>query len=382
MHIAINGAFWNQPHTGSGQYTRQLVYHLNRLVSDLALTLVFPQTPGADGPADVPPSVRVHKVPARSGHLGKVLFEQRGFPRACRAVGATLAHVPYWGGPLASPVPVVVTVHDIITALRPEYRRGVLPKLYQALVTAGARGAGHVITDSQVSKADIVRHLAVPPERVSAIYLGLDPRYTETSNFLLDMAVLRKYDLPDFYVLYLGGYALHKNIVRLLTAYTYVAQALGDEYPLILAGKKPEKVSPAHPDYDAWIDRFDLADTVRWIGFVDEDDKPALYRQASAFVFPSEYEGFGLPPLEAMACGAPVVASTGGSLNEILGDAALAVDPGDERGLAGAIIATLVQDDLAAELKAKGPRHAAAYTWDDTVAETVRVYARVAGLDD
>ncbi|MEZ4515516.1 MAG: glycosyltransferase [Chloroflexota bacterium] len=148
MHVAFNGFFWNQPHTGSGQYTRQLVYHLNRLVTDLDITLVYPQSSGAPEPEDVPLSVHVEYVPVRSGHLGKVQFEQQLFPAAVRRTGADLAHVPYWGGPLRSPVPVVTTIHDVTTLQVPEYSRSFNSRLYNALITTAARGAAHIITDS------------------------------------------------------------------------------------------------------------------------------------------------------------------------------------------------------------------------------------------
>lgn len=378
MHLAMNGFFWNQPHTGSGQYTRQLVYTLNRLVSDLSITLVYPHVDGDSAPADVPPSVRVEAVPTRPGHLGKVIFEQLGFPRACARIGATMAHVPYWGSPLRSPVPLVVTVHDVITRLTPEYRRGAGARLYQSLVAASARGATQVITDSHASKADIVRHLGIPAARVTPIHLAVGAAYTEKPNLLLDMAVARKYDLPDFYVLYLGGYTLHKNVTTLLLAYTYVAQAMGADYPLLLAGIKPTATSSHFPDYDGYIGRLGLGDHVRWLGFVAEEDKPALYRQASAFVFPSRYEGFGLPPLEAMACGTPVVATDIASLSEVVGNAALAMAPDDERGMGGAIIATLVQDNLAAELRQKGLQQARKFSWEQTMRETLQVYLRAA----
>ncbi|MFO7661488.1 MAG: glycosyltransferase family 1 protein [Chloroflexota bacterium] len=381
MHLAINAYFWNQSHTGSGQYSRQLVYHLNRMVSDLDLTLVLPELPGSDAPAGVPPGVRVERVPVRAGHFGKVLFEQYLFPAACRRVGATVAHVPYWGGPLRSPVPLVITIHDLTTLLVLDYNRGWRARLYNALVGAAAQGAAHIITDSFASKLDIIDHLAIPEECVTAIYLGVGPQFTaaqSAGNSLVDMAVLRKYNLPDFYILYLGGYELHKNILTLLHAYTYVAQALGEDYPLILAGKKPERASPNFPDYEDYIERSGLAKFVRWIGFVDEEDKPVLYRNAEVFVFPSRHEGFGLPPLEAMACGTPVVASTSGSLPEVVGPAGFAVDPDDPRNMAGAIIAIIMQEQLAAELRQKGPEQAAKFSWETMAAETLLVYDRVA----
>ena len=113
MHVAFNATFWDRPHTGSGQYIRQLVTHLRRLAPDVTITLVYPQLPGGRPPEGVPDGVGVHVVPLRPGHVGKVLFEQRGFPDACRRLGATVAHVPYFGPPLRSPAPLVVTVHDL-----------------------------------------------------------------------------------------------------------------------------------------------------------------------------------------------------------------------------------------------------------------------------
>jgi glycosyltransferase involved in cell wall biosynthesis len=378
MHAAINAFFWNRPFVGSGQYTRQLVYYLNRLVSDLEITLIVPQFPGEPEPELVPPDVGVKLVPTRPGHVGKVLFEQRLFPAACREVGATLAHVPYWGAPLRSPVPLVVTVHDLTTRLVPAYNRGGKARLYNALVSASARGANHIITDSFASKLEIVEHLGIAEERITAVYLAAGPEYTPQENSLVDMAVLRKYDLPEFYVLYLGGYERHKNVSTLLLAWTYVGQALGEDYPLVLAGKKPEGASGSTPDYDAYIGRLGIEPYVRWIGFVDEEDKPVLYRNAEAFVFPSRREGFGLPVLEAMACGTPVIASNATSLPEVVGEAGFTLDPDDARGLAGAIISTIIQEDTAVAMRQKSKEQAASFSWEKTAAETLLVYDEVA----
>lgn len=377
MHIAINAYFWNRPFVGSGQYTRQLVYHLNRLVTDIEITLIFPQIPGEAEPEAVPPDVHVKLVPTRVGHLGKVRFEQQLFPKACREVGAALAHVPYWGAPLRSPVPLVVTIHDLTTLLVPVYNRGAKARLYNALISASARGANHIITDSFASKLDIIDHLGIEESRITAVYLAAGSQYTPQENNLVDMAVLRKYDLPDFYVLYLGGYETHKNVTTLLVAWTYVAQALGTDYPLVLAGKKPKGSSAAFPDYEAIIKELDLEAYVQWLGYIDEEDKPTLYRNAQTFVFPSRREGFGLPVLEAMACGVPVVASSATSLPEIVGDAGFTVDPDDARGMAGAIISTIIQENLAAELRQKSPVQAAQFSWEKTAAETLMIYDQV-----
>jgi glycosyltransferase involved in cell wall biosynthesis len=377
MHLAINAYFWNRPDIGSGQYTRQLVYQLDQLVSDLDITLVYPLRVGDPAPQGVPAQVKVEYVPMRAGHLGKVYFEQVSFPRTCRAIGADIAHVPYWGSPLHSPVPIAVTVHDLTTQLVREYRRGLNARLYNALVSASARAAGHIVTDSQASKRDIVKHLAILERDVSPIYLAASPSYSPETDLLLDMAILKKYDLPDFYVLYLGGYEIHKNVTTLLMAYTYVTQALGEDYPLVLAGKRPVKASNHFPDYDALIVQLDLQNHIHWAGYIEEDDKPALYRGASSFAFVSRHEGFGLPPLEAMACGVPVVTSNCSSLPEVIGDAGFVLDPDDERQIGGSIIATIVQEDLAAELKQKGLAQAANFSWEKTATETLMVYDRL-----
>jgi glycosyltransferase involved in cell wall biosynthesis len=377
MHVAINAYFWSRANSGSGQYTRQLVIHLQRLISDLEITLVYPLLPNAPQPQDVPHGVNVKIVPLRAGNIGKVIFEQRDFPRACTQVRADLAHVPYWGSPLRSPVPLIVTVHDLTTLLVPEYRRGVAARLYTALVTAAARGANHILTDSFASKLDILDHFGVAEEDVTAVYLAAGPQFTATENSLVDMAVLRKYNLPDFYMFYLGGYDIHKNVSTLLLAYTYVWQALGEDYPLVLAGQKPATVNAHFPDYDEYIRRLGLQDAVRWIGYVDEEDKAVLYRNAETFIFPSRREGFGLGPLEAMACGTPVVTTESSSLPEVVGDAAFTVDADDARGMAGAIIATVMQDNLRAELRQKGLTQAARFSWETTATETALVYDRV-----
>lgn len=375
MHVALNAYFWNRPNTGSGQYIRQLVYHLNRLVSDLDITLIYPQIPGATPELEqVPPSVKVKAVPTRPGHLGKVWFEQVGFPRSCKQIGATVAHVPYWGSPLSAPVPVVVTIHDLTTLLVREYRRGLKARLYTALVSAAARGASHILTDSQASKRDILTHLALPDDKVTVVYLAAAAQFTPQANLILDRAIRQKYNLPDFFTLYLGGYETHKNVITLLHAYTYVAQALGTDYPLLLAGRKPEQPGPSYPDYDEYIRQARLEEHVRWLGYVAEEDKPSLYRETMCFVFPSRQEGFGLPPLEAMACGTPVVTTNASSLPEIAGSAAFAVDPDDARAMAGAIISVLIEDSLADDLRRRGPVQAKQFSWEKTATETLMVY--------
>ncbi len=371
MHVAINGWFWNRPDTGSGQYLHSLIEALVEAAPHVRLTLIVPQ----GWEIVLPPRAAVEYVALRGrGNLAKVHFEQQTFPQAAGRVGADLAHVPYWGGPLASPVPVVVTIHDLIPLILPAYRGGVLARLYTGLVAASARGMAAVLTDSQASREDILRHLGLSAGRVHAVPLAAGLQYHPRHGGLVDMAVRQKYSLPDEFVLYLGGYDVRKNIHTLLKAYTYVRDGTGTQYPLVLAGQLPEKHSPRFANVPRLIDEMNLRDVVHIVGWIDEGDKPALYRLASCFVFPSRYEGFGLPVLEAMACGTPVVATATSSIPEIVGDAGFLIQPDDARGMAGAIVALMVQDDLRRDLSAKALRRAAQFSWDRTAAETLAVY--------
>jgi glycosyltransferase involved in cell wall biosynthesis len=377
MHLAINGWFWDRPDTGSGQYLRGLVRHLRAADPDLSITLILPEGAPVE---TMPPGITVQPVTLKGrGHLAKTGFEQQVFPRVAAYVSADLAHVPYWGSPLSSQIPVVVTVHDIIPLVLPEYRGGVLARLYTGMVAAAARGAAAVITDSAASRVDIIRRLGIPPERVRSILLAAGPEFNPDQRGIVDMAIRKKYKLPDSYVLYLGGFDIRKNVRTLLKAYTYVQTGAEGYYPLVLAGRLPTKKTPRLDDPRPWIEAMALGEAVQTIGEVDEADRAALYRMASAFVFPSRYEGFGLPVLEAMACGTPVIAANVSSIPEIVGDAGFLVDPDDARRMGGSILATLLQENVASENRAKGLARAKTFSWNKVAEETLAVYREVVG---
>ncbi len=369
MRVAINAWFWDQPHTGSGQYLRNLLPAMLALEPGLDVTLVAPR-PLADLPGRV--HVRV-RAPRLGGHLGKLWFEQRTFPAAC--AGADLIHAPYWAPPLRAPAPFVVTVHDIIPLVLKEYRGGALARAYTALVSAATRGAALALTDSEASRRDIVARLGLPAARVRTVYLAAGPRFTAEGDAAEEKAVRQKYNLPGEYVLYLGGFDVRKNVYTLLRAYTYVQKAVGDAAPLVLAGRELEGTSARVPQLRPYIAALGLQESVRFIGWVDEADKPALMRMACCFVFPSLYEGFGLPPLEAMACGTPVVAMNVSSLPEVIGGAGFLIAPDDSRSMAGAILATLTQAELAQTLRAQGLAQAAQFSWERAARQTLDAYA-------
>jgi glycosyltransferase involved in cell wall biosynthesis len=378
MRIVINGWFAvHDAHTGSGQYLRALLEWLPRVAPEHDYHLVVPQA-GPATPA-LPEGAAYQQHPLRCGasHLAKVRFEQWQFPRACARLKADLAHVPYWAPPLASPAPIVVTIHDIIPLLMPEYRRGRGAALYTSLVTAAARGVSLALTDSQASAKDIQEHLRLPAEKVRAIYLAASPAYQPTGDWRVDDPIREKYGLPEGYVLYFGGFDRRKNLRALLSAWTWPAGAIGESYPLVIAGQLPTPDGEMFEDLPALAQELKIAETVKFIGPVAEADKPALYRAATVFAYPSRYEGFGLPPLEAMASGVPVVTTTGGSLPEVVENAGYLLPPDDTRNMGAAIITVVVEPQVHDDLRQRGLAQAKKFSWEKTARETAAAYASI-----
>ncbi len=371
MHIAFNAWFWNQPHVGSGQYLQRLVFALSKLAPELKMSLILP--PNVAITDSLPPNVTAIPTTGRGGAMGKVLFEQRTFPRMVKACGADLAHVPYWGAPLSSPVPLITSVLDVASLILPEYyATGFKGRAYNALISASAGGSAHIITISDSAKADIIEYLKIPAEKITTTYLGVDEVFHPKLGAENDHLVRKKYNLPMSFVLYLGGFDYRKQVNELLYAYSYVAQAEGDNYPLVMAGKEPDWGKPVFPNMRKYADQLEISEYIEWIGYVDEADKPALYRLADVFVYPSMYEGFGLPPLEAMASGVPVVANALDIFKETLGDGAYLVE--NARSMGGAMIALLIQKPLRDTMINQGLAQATRYTWRKTAQATLKVY--------
>jgi glycosyltransferase involved in cell wall biosynthesis len=256
------------------------------------------------------PGVKVKQFGSRSGPaaLRKVWWEQVTVPRAAQALAADVLWVPYWAAPWWQPLPVCVTVHDLIPQLLPAYRGGLHHRAYTALVGATARRAAAVITVSHAAKRDIVAQLGIPAERVHVIHHGPTVPTKPVMADAQQTAVARRYALPARYFLYLGGFDVRKNVASVLRAYARYLELGGDPaVRLVLAGQLPARDRALTPDPRRQAAQLGLGDAVHCCGFVAEEDKPALYAGAVAFLFPSRYEGFGMPVLEAMAAGTPVI---------------------------------------------------------------------------
>lgn len=377
MHVALNGWFWNQPDTGSGLYLRELLKALVKLDEAVQYTLIVPTQWELD---HLPSRVNVHRVDGKHDSAwGKVWFEQVAFPRALHQLQADLAHIPYWAPPLSAPVPFITSVLDVIPLLISDYSNTLASRLYTSLVSATVHGSAKILTLSESSKTDVVERLKLPPESVLAIPLAPREVYHPKMGQEQDEAVRQKYGLPDKgFVMYVGGFDVRKRVRQLLMAYTFVARAHGDETPLVLVGKEPAWREPLFPNLRQAAQELDLpSENLHWVGYVDEADLPSIYRLAEVFVSPTAYEGFGLPVLEAMASGTPVVANDIPVFNELVGDGAFLVPNGNATRMGGAIIALLEQENIYNSVRNNGLAQASNYTWRKTARATLSAYQDV-----
>ena len=292
------------------------------------------------------------------------------FPVELRRHPADLLHVQFTAPPFA-PCPVVATIHDLSFEHLPEtFNRRSWMQL-RLTVRRTARTAAHIITPSEFSRRDLIETYNVAPERVSVTLAAAAPHFRPAAPEAVAEAQ-RRYGIDRDYVLAVGSIQPRKNLVRLVRAYSDLRRRRShDKLPqLVLVGKR------------AWlygetlraVEQSGVAPDVIFTGYVPERDLPALYSGALCFVYPSYFEGFGLPALEAMQCGAAVVAGDRTSLPEVVGDAGLLVDPFDEDAI-GAAVSSLIDDgELRARLGARGRERAALFSWTETARQTLRVY--------
>lgn len=263
----------------------------------------------------------------------------------------------------------VVTVHDLAFERHPQDTMPGMLRYLRAVVPRSVRRADHVIADSEATRRDLLDLYGAPPDKVSVVYPGVEARFNPTPREGEQAALRAKYNLPVApIVLAVGTMQPRKNHLRLVQAF---AQAAGDAV-LVIAGGRGWGYDAVHAE----VARLGLQSRVIFPGYIDDADLPALYRAAVVFAYPSLYEGFGLPVLEALACGVPVITSNVSSLPEVTGpDAALLVDPLDVDGLAAAIARLLGDADLRANLRERGLERAAAFTWARAAAQTWAIYS-------
>lgn len=363
MRIAVNASVYDHRASGLGAYARHLVVALKQLHPDLVV-----YTSRLD---DLPwgSPIRPWGEPSRGwrGHLWRLLWTQTALPLRAAMAGARVLLNAVPEGPLRGPCPQVTVVHDILPLAFPtESSRQ--RWYYRHFVPAVLRASAIVIAVSAQTRHDLLASYGIPPDQVVVVPPGVDHARFRSGHPDVT-AVAAQLGLQQ-YVLFVGNLRPHKNLPRLLEAFAMV----DTHATLALVGFQDPRYGPSLVQRATALG---IANRVRFLGFVPDAMLPALYAGALLVVIPSLYEGFGLPVLEAMACGTPVIASTGGGLREAAGDAALLVDPLDVEGLSRAMQWVLDDPRLRDALRARGIAHAAKFQWADTARHVLSVLTRV-----
>jgi glycosyltransferase involved in cell wall biosynthesis len=300
--------------------------------------------------------------------------EQIRIPLTLVRERAHLLHEPHYVLPSATRCRTVVTIHDCIHLMFPQYLPGSMAHLYaRAVMWSAVNRSDRILTVSEASKRDILRFFDIPPEKVAVIYNAIDERFLGPPDLERMDLIRQRYQLDYPFLLYVGNIKPHKNVERLIDAFGMVRAKGLDDLRLVIIGDELSK----YPALRQAVHRHRLDKYVRFLGFQPYDTLAGFYRLARAFVFPSLYEGFGLPPLEAMACGTPVVTSNVSSLPEIAGNAALLVDPYDRLSIAEAILRVVSDETLRQELSERGLARARQFSWSQSVAAIHRIYMDV-----
>ncbi|MCZ7569698.1 MAG: glycosyltransferase family 4 protein [Ardenticatenaceae bacterium] len=373
MRIGIEATALHGVRSGVGTYTLNLLWHLwQSPAGSCHEWLLFsnrPLTLNGYDPGDRARVVGNYQFRYQS------LWRQALLPFALHAYRPAVCHFTNLMAPLWAPCPMVVTIHDLTLKLMPHYHPVRRRTVMGPLLAPSARQAARIIAVSETSKRDIVAFLGVADEKISVIYEAAGPAFRPRPAAEVAQ-VLGRLSLDQPYILYVGTIEPRKNLVRLVRAFAHL-RAEGRCERLVLAGALGWDYAPLFAE----IERLGLGDAVIHLGFVPQDELVVLYNGAAVFVFPSLYEGFGLPPLEAMACGTPVITSTTSACAELATDAALLVDPTDELAIAEALRQVLTDSDLAADLRQRGLARVAAFSWEQTAEQTLAVYEAAAGGD-
>jgi glycosyltransferase involved in cell wall biosynthesis len=298
------------------------------------------------------------------------LAQQWQIPRLLSKVGAHIYHSPYYLMPYRPGVPTVLTVYDLIPLRFPQFASARARLLFRLAMTLALRASDQVIAISEATRQDLHRAFHLPKERIQVIPLAAEESF-QPPTLQEIQRVHSKYNLPEEYVLYLGINKPHKNLARLVEAWAHLArQRAIDNQKLVIAGAW----DPSYPQIKHLAADLNLEQTIIFLGLIPEADLPGLYGAARLFVFPSLYEGFGLPVLEALSSGTPVACSHTSSLPEVAGEAAIYFDPAGPDKIAEALAKALNNAPLLEGLRARGLEQARKFTWRRTTRQTLQVY--------
>ena len=400
MRVGIDytAAAWQG--AGIGRYTRELVRAIVAL-DDAFEYRLFYAAGGIDRSStylaelqalcDAHPSVRAVPIPIAPRRLTQ-LWQRLRVPLPVEVFTGPLdlLHAPDFVPP-PTRARALVTIHDLSFMVHPECAAPGMARYLNRAVPRGVRRADLLLADSQATRQDLIRLLGVDPARVVVIYPGVAPQFRPLPPEQTE-PVRRKFALPERFLLFVGTLEPRKNLVRLLEAFVraiepgaenseqyvrqptaHTTQRLLRELHLVIAGRR----GWLYEEIFAAIERLRLNERVRLLDFVNDNDLPALYNLAWAFVYPSIYEGFGIPPLEALACGTPVLTADNSSLPEVVGDAALLVRAEEVASIAAGVTQIVCDEPLRARLRAAGPERARAFSWERAAQQVLACYRRL-----
>ena len=370
--IAIDARKWRD--YGIGTYVRNLVRHLARI--DNATTYFILCEPPEEAEIRV---LGENFVPIVESARGYSIEEQLTIPRHLRKLGAELFHSPHYVLPLRCPAPSVVTIHDCIHLRFPQYLPNRVAHTYaRYMIGHAARSARRILTVSEASRNDILHFFPkTDPGRISVIANAIDESLLVAPGDEELAQVRERYQIHGRFVLFVGNIKPHKNLARLVSAFALVKKRAGmDDLKLIVIGEE----AGGFVSLRRLVETEGIRRDVRFFGFVPDPTLAALYRLAAVFAFPSLYEGFGLPPLEAMACGTPVVTSNTSSLPEVVGDAAVLIEPESIESIANGVASVLEDAGLRARLVERGFARARHFSWERSVTGIRRSYQQALGL--
>jgi glycosyltransferase involved in cell wall biosynthesis len=367
MRIGLDGIPLANLLTGIGHYTFELASALSVLNPADEFELV--------SPFSFLPELKREKLPAnlRLEEARVSLLGQRwwavGLPFHLKRAAYALFHGTNYDVPLWNRCPTVVTIHDLSVWLLPHMHERRIVRRARRRLPIMARNATMIIAATESGKHELCEHLNVEPERVSVTPYAPRRSFRPVSQEQT-AEVRRRLDIEDEFLLFVGTIEPRKNLITLIRAYEELLRVRGHRPQLVIAGKKGWLTE----ELFAHIRRAGLEERLRFTGYISEEDLAALYSSCKAFIYPSLYEGFGLPPLEAMACGAPVITSRIGSITAVVGEAAYLIEPTDASGLARSILKLLEDESARDHLRQQGRARAAEFTWEKTAAQTFEVY--------
>ncbi len=352
---------------GIGRYVVNLASALKRIAPDLDLALLR-------DPSAATQRLLLPNLPALDCAVSPFAPSQQWRVRSIlRRSRAMLYHSAYYLMPYAPGVPSVVTCYDLIPLIYPQYFTAIQRLIFRVAHILALRTARVTLAISEATKNDLIRFLHIDPRRIVVTPLAADAHFQPPARAEVNR-VRQQHVLPDRYVLYFGSNKPHKNVPCLVQAFAQSnLQSPTSNLQLVIAGHWDER----YPQAKELVEQLNLKDRIRFVGAVKDADLPALYGGAELFVFPSEYEGFGLPVLEAMACGTPVVCSNRSSLPEVAGDAALLCDPHDVEAMARAIKQAVTDHALSESLRTRSLARAVRYSWEQTAWRTLSVYQSI-----